>query len=118
MLTFNHYRVNPDTWIDDLQTQVRMKELFPEMFIDSNSQSSNLIKKISYRAGSLTASTKNFFSKTETKTATLLAYWAADSLFALILMLTTTNPITFVVACAMLILHTYATFSITAEVMK
>jgi hypothetical protein len=118
MLTFNHYKINPDSWIDDLQAQVHMRELFPELYVTEPSTSKNLINKISYKAGSLTAGTKNFFSKTETKTATLIAYWAADSLVGLMLMLTTTSSIALVVAFAMIILHTYATFSIVSEVTK
>jgi hypothetical protein len=47
-----------------------------------------------------------------------MAYWAADSLVGLMLMLTTTSSIAFVVAFAMIILHTYATFSIVSEVTK
>jgi hypothetical protein len=118
MLTFNHYRIDPNSWIDDLQAQVHMRELFPEMYMAEETKPKNLISKISYKAGSLTANTKNFFSKTETKTATLMAYWAADSLVGLMLMLTTTSSIAFVVAFAMIILHTYATFSIVSEVTK
>lgn len=118
MLTFNHYKINPDSWIDDLQAQVHMKELFPELYVTGDLKPRNFISKISYKAGSLAADTKNFFSKTETKAATLVAYWAADSLVALMLMLTTTSSVAFVIACVMLILHTYATFSITSEVMK
>jgi hypothetical protein len=118
MLTFNYYKLNPDSWIDDLYTQVHMKELFPELYVTQDTKPKNLISKISYKAGSMTAGTKNFFSKTETKTATLMAYWAADSLVGLMLMLTTTSSIAFVVAFAMIILHTYATFSIVSEVTK
>ena len=118
MLTFNYYKLNPDSWIDDLYTQVRMKELFPELYITKDTKPKNFISKISYKAGSMTAGTKNFFSKTETKAATLVAYWAADSLVALTLMLTTTSSIAFAVAFVMVLLHTYATFSITSEVMK
>lgn len=118
MLTFNHYKINPDSWIDDLQAQVHMRELFPELYVTEPSTPKSLINKISYKAGSLTAGTKNFFSKTETKTATLIAYWAADSLVGLMLMLTTTSSIALAVAFAMIILHTYATFSIVSEVTK
>lgn len=118
MLTITHYNINPDTWLEDLTSNLRMKELFPEFYRADDSKVINSIKKVSYKAGRATAKAKNFLSKTETKTATLIAYWAADSLVAVVLIMTTTSVVAAAVAVSMLALHTYATFSITAEITK
>ena len=75
------------------------------------------ISRISYNAGRTTAKVKKFFSKTETKSATLIAYWAADTIVATFLILTSTSLVAVTIASGLLILHTYATFSIVAEVM-
>lgn len=117
MLTITHYNINPDTWLEDLQLNTRMKELFPEFYITQDTKTMSSIKKISYGAGRVTGKAKNFFSKTETKTATLMGYWAADTLVALMLIMTTTSTTAIAFALAMMILHTYATFSVTAEIM-
>lgn len=118
MLTITHYNINPDTWLEDLTSNLRMKELFPEFYKTDESKTMKAIKKVSYNTGRLTGKTKNFLSKTETKTATLIAYWAADSLVAVVLIMTTTSTVAAVVAVSMLALHTYATFSVTAEITK
>lgn len=118
MLTITHYNINPDTWAEDIASNARMKELFPEFYVSEQTKLMSNIKKVSYNAGRATAKAKNFFSKTETKTATLIAYWAADSLVAVMLILTTTSTPAIAVALSMLALHTYATFSVTAEITK
>jgi hypothetical protein len=118
MLAITHYNINPDTWLEDLTSNLRMKELFPEFYKLEDSKSMSAIKKISYKAGHATGKAKNFLSKTETKTATLIAYWAADSLVAITLVMTTTSTVAAVVAILMFALHTYATFSVTAEITK
>jgi hypothetical protein len=118
MLTITHYNINPDTWMEDLTSNLRMKQLFPEFYKLEESKTMNTIKKVSYKAGRAAGKAKNFLSKTETKTATLIAYWAADSLVAIVLVMTTTSTIAAVVAVSMLALHTYATFSVTAELTK
>jgi hypothetical protein len=68
--------------------------------------------------GRTLGSVKSFFSKTETKAATLLSYWAADTLIALFLILTSTNTLALTLALSMLALHTYATFSVVNQIMK
>lgn len=68
--------------------------------------------------GRTLGSVKNFFSKTETKAATLLSYWAADTLIALFLILTSTNTLALTLALSMLALHTYATFSVVNQIMR
>lgn len=118
MLAITHYNINPETWQHDLDLNVHLKELFPEFFVLENTKPKNIVNKISYNAGRITGKTKNFFSKTETKTATLIAYWAADSLVALLLMATTTSTVAFTIALVMLALHTYATFSVAAEITR
>jgi hypothetical protein len=117
MLTITHYNINPDTWVEDIQLNARMKELFPEFYANQESKTMSSIKKISYKAGRLTGKGKKFLSKKETKTATLMGYWAADTLVGIMLIMTTTSGIAVVVASTMIILHTYATFSVTAEIM-
>lgn len=118
MLTyFTEYKLDPDSWSDDLEMQLHMKELFPEWYTDSN-RSDSIIGSLAYNTGKGIGKAKNFFSKTETKTATLIAYWAADTLVAATLILTTTNPVALTAATALLILHTYATFSVVSEITK
>ena len=118
MLTITHYNINPDTWIEDIQINARMKELFPEFYVNQQSKTMSSIKKISYKAGRASGKAKKFFSKKETKTATLMGYWAADTLVGVMLIMTTTSGVAIVAASTMIILHTYATFSVTAEIMR
>ncbi len=92
-------------------------EMYPQLFEDVSSKK-KYYQKISYNTGKLAGKTKNFFSKKETKSATLVAYWAADSVVAVFLLLTTTSLIAFTVASGLLVLHTYATFSVVNEMSK
>jgi hypothetical protein len=76
------------------------------------------LAKLSNKAGRATGKAKHFFSKKETKSATLVAYWAADSLMAMVVLMTTSNPILVLFSLILLALHTYATFSAVEEMMK
>lgn len=78
----------------------------------------NLSLRAANSTGKFCGSVKNFFSRTETKAGTLLAYWAADTIIAVFLLLTSTNPVAIILALGMLALHTYATFSVVTEIMQ
>jgi hypothetical protein len=93
-----------------------INKYFPEVYAPK--QKKSLVRKASYTTGKVCGKAKNFFSKTETKAATLLSYWAADTLVAVFLLLTTSNLLAISLALAMLSLHTYATFSVVTEIMK
>lgn len=107
--------LNVDTMFNDPLVMDFMNKYFPEIYTTAPRKS--YVHRAAYTAGRTTGKVKNFFSKTETKAATLLAYWAADSLVAVLVILTTTSTVAFVLASSMLALHTYATFSILSEVM-
>lgn len=77
----------------------------------------NFIEKSSNKIGCLAGKTKNFFSKKETKAGVLLGYWAADAFVALILILTGASLTAAAIATALLIIHTYATFSVIGEIL-
>lgn len=94
-----------------------LQDIYPQLFEDAQPKK-KYYQKISHSTGRAVGKTKNFFSKKETKAATLLAYWAADSLVAVFLLLTTTSVVAFTVASGLVILHTYATFSAVAEMTK
>ena len=76
------------------------------------------LAKLSNKAGRATGKAKSIFSKKETKSATLIAYWAADSLITMTLLLYASNPTVVIVFLLILTLHTYATFSAVEEMMK
>jgi hypothetical protein len=115
MLSLKNYDpYEPFTYSDPVIEQM-VRKSFPHLYPESKT-SFNPLNKVFYFAGKSLGTVKNFFSKTETKVATLVAYWAADAFIALILLLTTTNTVAATVAVALLILHTYATFSIVNEV--
>lgn len=111
----NSSDVDPFKIFNDPSIQKFMNKYFPEIF--SSAPKKNYISRASYKAGRATGKVKNFFSKTETKAATLLAYWAADSLVAILVILTTASTLAIVLASAMFALHTYATFSVISEIM-
>jgi hypothetical protein len=94
-----------------------LQEIYPQLFEDSKPRK-KYYQKASYVTGKSFGKAKNFFSKKETKSATLVAYWAADSIVAVFLLLTTTSIIAFTVASGLLVLHTYATFSAVNEMTK
>lgn len=93
-----------------------INKYFPEVYKPKNNKP--FTSRTAFAAGKVCGSFKNFFSKTETKAATLLAYWAADTIVAAFLLLTTTNLFAITLAASMLALHTYATFSVVTELMK
>lgn len=95
-----------------------MLNVFPEYFkIEFVQDNKTNVQKISYKAGQTFGRAKNFFTKTETKAATLVAYWAADAFVALVLILTSTNPLALAISISLLVLHTYATFSIINQIL-
>lgn len=94
-----------------------LQDIYPQLFEDAQPKK-KYYQKISHSTGRAVGKTKNFFSKKETKSATLVAYWAADSVVAVFLLLTTTSLIAFTVASGLLVLHTYATFSVVNEMSK
>ena len=95
-----------------------MMNFFPEIYkIEFVSETKTNLQKISYKTGQTFGKAKNFFSKTETKAATLVAYWAADAFVTLVLILTSTNPLALAISISLLVLHTYATFSIINEIL-
>jgi len=95
-----------------------MLNVFPEYFkIEFVNDNKTKLQKASYKAGQNFGKVKNFFTKTETKAATLVAYWAADAFVTLILILTSTNPVALTISVSLLVLHTYATFSIINEIL-
>jgi hypothetical protein len=112
------------TYSSDLFSQIQNDPLMQDLinkyssFVLEPVEKKSLINKVSYSTGKFCGRTKNFFSKTETKAATLLAYWAADSLIALFLIVAGASTLAIALAAFMLILHTYATFSVVAEIMK
>lgn len=116
MITFTNVPSSFDQMIND----PAVADYFNKYFFDHfpKVEKKPLIKRASYNAGKATGKVKNFFSKTETKSATLLAYWAADSLVAMILILTSTSMVAVTLASFLFILHTYATFSVVAEITK
>ena len=94
-----------------------LQDIYPQLFQEAKPKK-KYYQKLSHGTGKAVGHTKNFFSKKETKAATLVAYWAADSLVAVFLLLTTTSLIAFTVASGLLVLHTYATFSAVNEITK
>jgi len=94
-----------------------VREVYPQFFQEPQPKK-KYYQKISHTTGKALGHTKSFFSKKETKATTLVAYWAADSIIAVFLLLTTTSLVAFTVASALLTLHTYATFSVVGEMTK
>jgi len=94
-----------------------LQDIYPQLF-EETAPKKKYYQRISHGTGRAVGKTKNFFSKKETKAATLLAYWAADSLVAVFLLVTTTSLLAFTVASGLLVLHTYATFSAVTEMTK
>lgn len=93
-----------------------IEKYFPEVYQAYPKKS--ITSRIANNTGKFCGSVKNFFARTETKAGTLLAYWAADTIIAAFLLLTSTNPVAITLAVGMLALHTYATFSVVAEIMQ
>jgi len=113
MLTYK----NNNTFALDIMNDPEFLTFINKYVPDMYSEKKTYLSRISYKAGKTTGKLKNFFSRTETKSATLLAYWAADTLVATFLIFTSTSLIAVTIAAGLLVLHTYATFSIVAEVM-
>lgn len=102
---------------DDVFSQA-LYNTFPEFFdIEFVDNNKTAIQKLSYKTGKSFGKAKNFFSKTETKAATLVAYWAADAFVTLVLILTSTNIVALTISIGLLVLHTYATFSVVNEIL-
>lgn len=67
---------------------------------------------LSHKIGRMAGRTKNFFSKKETKVATLTAYWFVETFFYFLMMLAM-NPVIFItVLLPMWIYGTYSLFSV------
>jgi len=109
MLSQSNY---PSFYLDQ-----QFNELWFSMFPDQRTERKNSVEKFAHITGRGLGKVKNFFSKTETKAATLVAYWAADALVALALIATSTNLAAISLALFMFILHTYATFSVVEEIL-
>lgn len=106
----------PNVWITDDVFSQALYNTFPEFFQVESFDNKNNLQKLSYKAGRSFGKAKNFFSKTETKAATLVAYWAADAFVTLVLILSSTNIVALTISIGLLVLHTYATFSVVNEI--
>lgn len=93
-----------------------MRKQFPELY--SSSDERNFLQRTSHNLGKITGKTKNFFSKTETKVGVLVGYWAADALIALALIFASANMTAIAVSLLLLVIHTYATFSVIGEISR
>lgn len=113
-------RADIQNMMNDPFVQSFLNNYFPQIFetLDVVSTKKPILSRVSYNAGKATGKVKNFFSKTETKSATLLAYWAADALVALVLIFTSPSMIAVTIASLLLVIHTYATFSVITEIMR
>lgn len=100
----------------DPALQAMICNCFPDLYPESK-KNNNPLLKISSAAGKTAGKVKHFFSKNETKAATLVAYWAADAFVALVLLLTSTSVLAVTVAFALLVVHTYATFSVVNQIL-
>lgn len=109
---------NVPTSFNDMMNDPVIADYFNKYFFDHlpEVEKKSFIKKASYNTGKATGKVKNFFSKKETKSATLLAYWAADTLVAIILILTSASLTAVTLASLLVLLHTYATFSVISEI--
>lgn len=99
--------------ISDSQLQINY-ELLSSIFDEPKK---NFIEKSSNKLGCFVGKTKNFFSKKETKAGVLLGYWAADAFVALVLILSGASVTAATIAAALLVIHTYATFSVIGEIL-
>lgn len=116
MLSLKTYNPYPSPFEGYPQLQELWYSAFPQDRNYNPMEKLTTLEKVAHVTGRGFGHTKKFFSKTETKVATLVAYWAADAFLALVLVLSSTNPIAISIALAMLILHTYATFSVVGEI--
>lgn len=85
------------------------------IFDDINKKT--LPEKLSYKLGQTTGSVKNFFSKKQTKAGVLLGYWAGDTFVTVALIIMGASAAAIAVATTLLIIHTYATFSVVNEIL-
>lgn len=110
--------INVPSSFDDMMNDPVIADYFNKYFFDhlQKVEKKSFIKRTSYATGKATGKAKNFFSKKETKSATLLAYWGADTLVAFFLILTSPSMVAISLASILLIMHTYATFSVIAEI--
>lgn len=116
MLTLKNKNPYKTFVFSDPVLEQMIRDSFPNLYPDPK-QNVNLLIKASNIAGKSVGRVKHFFSKNETKAATLVAYWAADAFVALVLLLTSTSTVAITVALALLIVHTYATFSVVNEIL-
>ena len=116
MLSLKNYNPYPSV-LSDQSDEFRQIWLtvFPQYQNYNPMEGVSYAGKIAHMTGRGLGRAKNFFSKTETKAATLVAYWAADAFVATILLFTTTSLPVFAFTSALLVLHTYATFSVIGE---
>lgn len=114
MLSYNQNLISSSLTLEEFEN------MFSSIFLQepqiSNSVKKNPLQKISNTTGRTVGHLKNFFSKTEIKAATLVSYWAADAFVALILILTSPSMIAVILSLFLFTLHTYATFSVVAEI--
>lgn len=90
-------------------------DLYPVIYNGTDvvyTQDRSTLCKMANSTGKTVGKVKNFFSKSETKATTLVAYWAADTLVALLLLITAFNATTLVLIGTITVLHTYATFGV------
>lgn len=111
------HSLDVNTIVDDPLMVDFINKYFPQIYNDVYKKKSFSLRAANSLGRSL-GSAKTFFSKTETKAATLLSYWAADTLIALFLIITSTSTLALTLALSMLALHTYATFSVVTEIMQ
>lgn len=118
MLSLKNYNPYPNPFADQTDDFNKIwVQVFPQYENYNPMAGVHPLAKISHMTGRGLGKVKNFFSKTETKAATLVAYWAADALVALALIATSTNVAAISLALFMFILHTYATFSVLEEIL-
>lgn len=68
-------------------------------------------RSLSFKTGRLLGKTKKFLKRTETKASAILSYWAVETLFFAIIMLSATSFITFGLAAFLYFYGTYALYS-------
>lgn len=117
MLSLKNYNPYPNPFEDktDDFNQIWL-QVFPHYENYNPMAGVHPLAKISHMAGRGLGRAKNFFSKTETKVATLVAYWAADTFVAILLILMSASPAAIALALGLLVMHTYATFSVVSEI--
>lgn len=93
-------------------------ELYPEYFPSFESyhhSDRTRLARMANATGKAAGKVKKFFNRTETKATTLLAYWAADTLLGVLILLSMPNVGTFLLVSSLTIIHTYATIGVLLE---